>query len=113
MVSQGGEPDYLITIWNWQLSKIILRNKCHGQDIFSVMFSPSVPGHLTTNGLGHIKFWKMATTFTGLKLKGELGRFGKTEISDILGVYPMPDEKVVVSVSVQCHETDERYWYTK
>lgn len=36
----------------------------------------------------------MAETFTGLKLKGELGRFGKTEICDVLGVYPMPDEKV-------------------
>lgn len=58
------------------------------------MFSPSVSGHLTTSGLGHIKFWKMSKTFTGLKLKGELGRFGKTEISDIIGVYPMPDEKV-------------------
>ena len=37
----------------------------------------------------------MAKTFTGLKLKGQLGRFGKTEISDIVGVYSMPDEKVV------------------
>lgn len=45
-------------------------------------------------GAAHIKFWKMAETFTGLKLKGELGRFGKTEICDVLGVYPMPDEKV-------------------
>lgn len=36
----------------------------------------------------------MSQTFTGLKLKGELGRFGKTEICDVLGVYPMPDEKV-------------------
>lgn len=46
------------------------------------------------SGTGHIKFWKMAQTFTGLKLQGELGRFGKTEISDILGVFSMPDEKV-------------------
>lgn len=36
----------------------------------------------------------MASTFTGLKLKGELGRFGKTEYSDIIGVLPMPDSKV-------------------
>ena len=27
----------------------------------------------------------MATTFTGLKLQGEIGRFGRTEISDICG----------------------------
>ncbi|KAJ8984435.1 hypothetical protein NQ317_012498 [Molorchus minor] len=37
----------------------------------------------------------MAITFTGLKLKGELGRFGKTEYSDIFGILPMPDEKVL------------------
>lgn len=36
----------------------------------------------------------MARTFTGLKLQGELGRFGKTEYTDILGIYGMPDEKV-------------------
>lgn len=38
----------------------------------------------------------MADTFTGLKLQGELGRFGKTEYCDILAIYPMPDEKVVL-----------------
>jgi len=37
----------------------------------------------------------MCETFTGLKLKGDLGRFGKTEICDILGIFPMPDEKVL------------------
>lgn len=36
----------------------------------------------------------MAKTFTGLKLQGDLGRFGKTEICDIAGFYAMPDEKV-------------------
>jgi cilia- and flagella-associated protein 44 len=35
----------------------------------------------------------MAKTFTGLKLQGNLGRFGKTEICDMIGIYPMPDEK--------------------
>lgn len=40
----------------------------------------------------------MAETFTGVKLKGELGRFGKTEICDVLGVYPMPDEKVKITL---------------
>lgn len=27
----------------------------------------------------------MASTFTGLKLQGELGKFGRTELSDISG----------------------------
>lgn len=58
------------------------------------MFSTFVPGSLISCGSGHIKFWKMAQTFTGLKLKSGSGRFGRTEISDIIGVYQMPDKKV-------------------
>ncbi len=37
----------------------------------------------------------MAKTFTGLKLQGELGKFGKTEISDIEGYVELPDGKVL------------------
>jgi hypothetical protein len=47
-------------------------------------------------GAGHIKFWKMGRTFTGLKLTGSLGRFGRTEISDIIGFLALPDGKVFV-----------------
>lgn len=36
----------------------------------------------------------MANTFTGLKLQGQLGKFGKTEISDIEGYVELPDGKV-------------------
>ncbi|XP_058801430.1 cilia- and flagella-associated protein 44 [Phymastichus coffea] len=95
LVSQGGNPDYLITVWDWQSSKIALQCKSHGQDVYNVTFSETMPDHMTSCGCGHIKVWKMAKTFTGLKLQGELGRFGKTEISDIVGVYQMPDEKVI------------------
>lgn len=95
LVSQGGEPDYSITIWDWKSSKIMLRCKSHSQDVYNAIFSPSVPEHLTTSGAGHVKFWKMSKTFTGLKLKGEIGRFGGTEISDVIGFYSMPDEKVI------------------
>uniref|UniRef100_A0A182V315 Cilia- and flagella-associated protein 44 n=1 Tax=Anopheles merus TaxID=30066 RepID=A0A182V315_ANOME len=95
LISQGIEPDYMLTVWNWREAEIILRCKSFSNDVLNVMFSPSVPGHITTCGLGHIKFWKMSSTFTGLKLQGELGRFGKTEISDIVGILPLPDEKVL------------------
>lgn len=37
----------------------------------------------------------MARTFTGLKLQGSLGRFGKKEISDIEGYVELPDGKVL------------------
>ncbi|KAJ8721473.1 hypothetical protein PYW07_002248 [Mythimna separata] len=95
LASVGKEPDYNLTIWNWKFHKILLRTSAFTYGVHSVMFSPYCEGQLTTSGAAHIKFWKMAQTFTGLKLKGELGRFGKTEICDVLGVYPMPDEKVL------------------
>jgi len=37
----------------------------------------------------------MASTFTGLKLQGQLGKFGKNEISDIEGYVELPDGKVL------------------
>lgn len=47
--------------------------------------------------MGHIKFWKMASTFTGLKLQGYLGKFGATELSDIASFFQLPDGKVLSS----------------
>lgn len=94
MCSQGGGPDHTITIWDWKKSKILLKTKSHTQDVYICRFSDYIPNHIVTAGSGHIKFWKMVKTFTGLKLKGWLGRFGKTEISNVIGVLSMPDEKV-------------------
>ncbi|XP_041988296.1 cilia- and flagella-associated protein 44 isoform X2 [Aricia agestis] len=95
LASVGKEPDYNLTIWNWRRHTIMLRTSAFTFDVHTVVFSPYCPGQLTTAGAAHIKFWKMARTFTGLKLQGELGRFGGTEICDVVGVYPMPDEKVL------------------
>ena len=50
---------------------------------------------LSTSGMGHIKFWKVAETFTGLKLKGEIAKFGSVELSDIYSYYEFPDGKVL------------------
>ncbi|XP_014472910.1 PREDICTED: cilia- and flagella-associated protein 44 [Dinoponera quadriceps] len=95
LVSQGGDPDYMITLWDWQRSQITLKCKSYNRDVYNVTISPFLPEYFVTSGSGHIKFWKISNTFTGLKLKGEIGRFGQTEISDIIGVYIMPDGKVV------------------
>ena len=42
-------------------------------DVWRVTFNPENGGQLTTSGAGHIRFWKMASTFTGLKLQGQIG----------------------------------------
>ncbi|XP_026513175.1 cilia- and flagella-associated protein 44 [Terrapene carolina triunguis] len=95
LASVGSSPDYMLTIWDWKQEKIVLRSKAFSQDVYKVTFSPENEEQLTTSGAGHIKFWKMAHTFTGLKLQGALGRFGKTAVTDIVGYVELPDGKVI------------------
>lgn len=45
--------------------------------------------------MGHIKFWKVAETFTGLKLKGLIAKFGQVELSDVVSYYIFQDGKVL------------------
>ncbi|VDM31516.1 unnamed protein product [Hydatigera taeniaeformis] len=91
----GDEPDYLLTIWEWREERIVLRTKAFSQEIFRVRWSDDLRGVLVTAGSGHIRFWKMAKTFTGLKLQGDIGKFGKVEMSDIEGFVILPDGKVL------------------
>ncbi|KAL5033039.1 hypothetical protein BDV3_000061 [Batrachochytrium dendrobatidis] len=91
------DPDYMLTIWDWKQEKVMLRSKAFSQDVFRVAFSPENDGILTTSGMGHIKFWRMSLTFTGLKLQGYLGKFGATELSDIAAFIQLPDGKVLSS----------------
>ncbi|XP_075857541.1 cilia- and flagella-associated protein 44 isoform X2 [Microcebus murinus] len=95
LASVGSNPDYTLTIWNWKEEQPILRKKAFSQEVFKVTFNPEDEEQLTTSGSGHIKFWEMAFTFTGLKLQGSLGRFGKTATSDIEGYMELPDGKVL------------------
>ncbi|XP_054019877.1 cilia- and flagella-associated protein 44 [Dryobates pubescens] len=95
LASVGSSPDYMLTIWDWKQEKIVLRSKAFSQDVYRVSFSTYNEEQLITSGSGHIRFWKMALTFTGLKLQGALGRFGKTAVTDIIGYVELPDGKVI------------------
>ena len=95
LASVGNEPDYNLVIWNWKKETIILKAKAFSQEIFRVSFSDNFEGKLITCGMGHIRFWEMATTFTGLKLQGELGKFGQIDLSDISSFVEFPDGKVL------------------
>ncbi|KAJ3162408.1 Cilia- and flagella-associated protein 44 [Geranomyces michiganensis] len=97
LASIGMDPDYMLTIWDWKREAVILRSKAFSQDIFQVAFSPETDGQLTTSGMGHIKFWRMASTFTGLKLQGYIGKFGLSELTDIVTFIQLPDGKVLSS----------------
>ena len=96
--SVGQSPDFLLTVWDWAEERITLHTKAFGQDVYNVAFSKEEgAGRLTTSGTGHIRFWNMAKTFTGLKLQGEIGKFGKIDLSDIEAFVELPDSKVVSS----------------
>jgi WD40 repeat protein len=95
LATVGGLPDYMLTVWDWQEQRIILHCKAFGQDVFSVRFSQDDERRLTTSGTGHIRFWKMVATFTGQKLQGSIGKFGKIELSDIAAFAELPDGKVI------------------
>jgi WD40 repeat protein len=90
----GCAPDYLLTIWDWTQERILLKCKAFGQEIFGVKWCVH-PGQLLTFGSGHIRFWKSAKTFTGLKLQGAIGKFGQTDLSDVVGCLDLPDGRVL------------------
>lgn len=75
--SQAGYPDFILTIWRWEAAEVVLRAKSFQSDILFVHFSEHNPILLCSSGLSHIKFWKMANTFTGLKLKGTWGALAR------------------------------------
>lgn len=95
LAAVGTFPDYMLTVWDWERETLILRAKAFSQDVYRVVFSENLKGRLCTSGVGHIRLWEMAKTFTGLKLQGEIGKFGNIEISDTSGFAMFPDGKVL------------------
>jgi WD40 repeat protein len=95
LVSLGGAPDYTLTVWDWRKERVVLKCKAFGQEVFRCSFSPYSDDVLFTGGSGHMKFWKMAQTFTGLKLQGEIAKYGQLELSDASGWQELPDGKIV------------------
>jgi len=69
LAAVGSAPDYMLTLWSWRSGQVVLRSKAFSQEVYTVRFSPYFAGRLITSGTGHIQFWRMTSTFTGLKLQ--------------------------------------------
>lgn len=95
LASVASEPDYTLAIWDWSTASLLLRSKCFGTDVYTVVFSRFDDSLLVSGGAGHLKFWAMASTFTGKKLQGLLGKFGRHEISDVDAFAVLADGKVL------------------
>ena len=83
LASVGSNPDFLLTVWEWKQEQVVLKSKAFSQEIYRVNFSQFNEKWITTSGTGHIRFWRIASTFTGMKLKGDIGKFGQFELSDV------------------------------
>ena len=88
-------PDFLLTVWSWKAEKLFFAQKPLLRMFTTSSFSPETDGRLVTGGMGHIRFWKMANTFTGLKLQGDIGKFGRVDLSDVNAFAELPDGKVL------------------
>ena len=97
LASISGSPDHTLTIWDWKAQTVILRCKAFSQDVFTVRFSRYNNNKLFTAGTGHIRFWEMAQTFTGLKLQGQIGKFGDRDLSDISSFVEYHNGKILSS----------------
>ncbi|XP_023139357.2 cilia- and flagella-associated protein 44-like isoform X2 [Amphiprion ocellaris] len=95
LASVGNAPDYMLTLWDWRQEKVMLSCKAVSQEVYRVCFSSYNPELLTSSGSGHIKFWKIDSTFTGVKLQGCMGNFGLTAATNIEGFMELPTGKVV------------------
>ncbi|KAL3160144.1 hypothetical protein ABBQ32_010913 [Trebouxia sp. C0010 RCD-2024] len=95
LATVGSYPDFMLTVWDWKSGCTLLRSKAFSQEVYCVSFCPYTEGALVTSGTGHIRFWSMARTFTGLKLQGNIGKFGNEELSDVSGYADLPDGKVL------------------
>lgn len=76
-------PDNIIIVWDLEKMTMMLKTQACGQGIIHVAFSPYDNSVITTSGKGHIKFWNIAKTFTGLKLNGRFGKFGKVDVCNV------------------------------
>lgn len=95
MVSQSVAPDFTLTIWDWRTSTVIFRTRSADTDVLNVRFSAHNNEQLVTGGVGHIQFWTMCRTFTGLKLSTVPGRFGHADECNVMGFCAMPDRKTL------------------
>lgn len=58
--------------------------------MFALKFTEYTKMGLLTGGRSHFKQWKQSQTFTGLKLKGELAKFGLLDATDTTAFCELP-----------------------
>lgn len=88
-------PDYLLSVLNWAQRRLLLKAPAFTSPVYRVSFCKYTTDRLITGGRTHLKFWKMAQTFTGVKLQGELAKFGILDSSDCTAFIELPSGNIL------------------
>lgn len=88
-------PDYLLSVLNWSQRRLLLKAPAFTSPVYRVSFCKYTTDGLITGGRTHLKFWKMAQTFTGVKLQGELAKFGILDSSDCTAFIELPSGNIL------------------
>ncbi|BES88257.1 Hypothetical protein NTJ_01061 [Nesidiocoris tenuis] len=99
LVTQAGLPDVTLTIWDVDKRFIIYTFENPNVLVNKAIFSPFDPNAFVTCGQGHVKFWRLIKTFTGLKSEGLPGRFNKIENDDVCALFFLSDGRVVTNIN--------------
>ena len=62
LASVRGNPDFMLTVWDWEREKTVLRSEAFSQDIYCITFSPK-NANLTTSGTGHIRYFFLPLSY--------------------------------------------------
>ena len=95
LCSVGTGPISLITIWDLENKSPILSAKIYRQEVMRAIFSPYSNDQITSYGKGHVKFWNITNTFTGLKLQGDVGKFGRIDPGNITSTIHLPNGTIL------------------
>ncbi|KAJ5074979.1 cilia and flagella associated protein [Anaeramoeba ignava] len=93
LASIGSEPDVILYLWDWQKGNVLLLSQASFQPVLGISFINEQ--NFVTYGVAHLRLWEIANTFTGLKLKSKNGKFGSSDIANILVCVGLPNGNVL------------------
>lgn len=51
LATVGSYPDFMLTVWDWEAGRTLLRSKAFSQEVYNVAFNPYADGSLVTSGV--------------------------------------------------------------
>ncbi len=96
LIAQGGSPDWTLTYWSWDKSKLVASAKTsnpQGAPIYQCTFNPLDSSHVCVSGNGILKYYR----FLENTLKGSSATIGKRDPQNYLCHAWLDEERVIVA----------------